>query len=88
MQSVWMKVMGERGRSALYTSCVYMPTNGSGTATIDDSYSLLNPLTPIVHFWASPQTHPLSLVHKQRIGYFSVCYFSVCLWLALYTLRC
>ena len=28
-------------RSALYIGCVYMPTDGSGTAAIDDSYSLL-----------------------------------------------
>ena len=27
-----------------------------------------NPLTPIVHFWTTPQTHPLSLAHKQCIG--------------------
>ena len=36
-----MKVRGQRGRSALYIGCVYIPTDGSGTATIDDSYSLL-----------------------------------------------
>ena len=40
-ESVWMKVRGERGRAALYIGCVYMPTDGSGTATIDDSYNLL-----------------------------------------------
>ena len=40
-ESVWMKVRGERGRSALYIGCVYMPTDGSGIATIDDSYNLL-----------------------------------------------
>ena len=40
-ESVWMKVRGERGRSAMYIGCVYMPIDGSGTATIDDSYSLL-----------------------------------------------
>ena len=39
-ESVWMKVRGERGRSALYIGCVYMPTDGSGIATIDDSYNL------------------------------------------------
>ena len=33
-ESVWMKVRGERGRSALYIGCVYMPTDGSGIATI------------------------------------------------------
>ena len=27
-ESVWMKVRDERGRSALYTCCVYMPTDG------------------------------------------------------------
>ena len=36
-----MKVRGERGRSALYIGCVYMPTDGSGIAAIDDSYNLL-----------------------------------------------
>ena len=35
-----MKVRGERGRSALYIGCVCMPTDGSGIATIDDSYNL------------------------------------------------
>ena len=40
-ESVWMKVRGERGRSALYIGCVYMSTNGSGIATIDDSCNLL-----------------------------------------------
>ena len=40
-ESVWMKVRGERGRSALYIDCVYMPTDGSGIATVDDSYNLL-----------------------------------------------
>ena len=39
-ESVWMKVRGERGRSALYIGCVYMPTDGSGIATMDDSYNL------------------------------------------------
>ena len=40
-EGVWMKVRGERGRSALYIGCVYMPTDGSGKATIEDSYNLL-----------------------------------------------
>ena len=40
-ESVWMKVRGERRRSALYIGCVYMPTDCTGTATIDDSYNLL-----------------------------------------------
>ena len=26
-ESVWKKVRGERGRSALYIGCVYMPTD-------------------------------------------------------------
>ena len=39
-ESVWMKVRGERGKSALYIGCVCMPTDGSGIATIDDSYNL------------------------------------------------
>ena len=43
VESVWMKVRGERGRSALYIGCVfmYMPTDGSCIVTNDDSYSLL-----------------------------------------------
>ena len=40
-ESVWMKVRGERERSALYIGCVYMLTDGSGIATIDESYNLL-----------------------------------------------
>ena len=40
-ECVCMKVRGERGRSALYIGCVYMLTDGSGIATIDDSYNLL-----------------------------------------------
>ena len=36
-ESVWMKVRGERGRSALYIGCVHMPTD----ATIDGSHNLL-----------------------------------------------
>ena len=43
-----MKVRGERGRSALYIGCVYMPTDGSGIATIDDSYNLLKEDVPTV----------------------------------------
>ena len=39
-ESVWMKVRSERGRSALYIGCVYMPTDCTGTATRDDSYNL------------------------------------------------
>ena len=39
-ESVWMKLRGERGRSAWYIGCVYMPTDGSGIATVDDSYNL------------------------------------------------
>ena len=36
-----MKVGDERGRSALYIGCVYMPIDGTGRATLDDSYNLL-----------------------------------------------
>ena len=28
-ESVWMKVRGERGRSALFVCCVYLPTDSS-----------------------------------------------------------
>ena len=40
-ESVWMKMRGERGRSALYIGCVYMPTDSAGAAGIDESYSKL-----------------------------------------------
>ena len=40
-ESVWMKVRGERERSVLYIGCVYMPTDGSGIAAIDDNYNIL-----------------------------------------------
>ena len=40
-ESVWMKMRGERGRSALYVGCVCMPTNSTGAAGIDESYSKL-----------------------------------------------
>ena len=37
-ESVWMKV---RGKEALYLCCVYMPTEGSVAAVIEDSYERL-----------------------------------------------
>ena len=40
-----MKVRGEWGRSAFYIGCVYMPTDGIGTASIDYSYSLLKKMS-------------------------------------------
>ena len=33
-----MKVRGGRGKEALYFCCVYMPTEGSAAAVIEDSY--------------------------------------------------
>ena len=40
-ESVWMKVRGGRGKEALYLCCVYMPTEGSAGAVIEDSYERL-----------------------------------------------
>ena len=40
-ESVWMKVRGGRGKEALYLCCVYMPTEGSAAAVIEDSYERL-----------------------------------------------
>ena len=40
-ESVWTIGRGERGRSALYSGCVYIPTDGSGVATIDDREYIL-----------------------------------------------
>ena len=37
-ESVWMKVWGGRGRSALYVGCVYMPTDSTGVAAVDACY--------------------------------------------------
>ena len=34
-ESVWMKVCGERGRSALFECCVYLPTDSSSVAVVD-----------------------------------------------------
>ena len=40
-ESVWMKVRGERGRSALYIGCVYMPTDSTSVAVLDTCYERL-----------------------------------------------
>ena len=37
-ESVWMKVRGGRGRSALYVGCVYMPTDSRSVAAVDATY--------------------------------------------------
>ena len=37
-ESVWMKVRGGRGRSALYVGCVYMPTDSTSVAAVDAGY--------------------------------------------------
>ena len=34
-ESVWMKVRGGRGRSALYVGCVYMPTDSTSVVAVD-----------------------------------------------------
>ena len=40
-ESVWMKVRGGRGRSALYIGCVYMPIDSTSTIGIDGCYERL-----------------------------------------------
>ena len=40
-ESVWMKVRSGRGKEALYLCYVYMPTEGSAAAVIEDSYERL-----------------------------------------------
>ena len=40
-ESVWMKVRCGRGKEALYLCCVYMPTEGSAAAVIEDDYERL-----------------------------------------------
>ena len=37
-ESVWMKVRGGRGGSALYVGCVYMPTDSTSVAAVDAGY--------------------------------------------------
>ena len=34
-ESVWKKVRGERGRSALYIGCVYTPTDRTSVAVVE-----------------------------------------------------
>ena len=36
--SVWMKVRGRRGRTALYVLCVYIPTDSTSVAAVDAGY--------------------------------------------------
>ena len=38
---MWMKVWGERGRSALYIGCVYMPTDSTSVAVVESCYGRL-----------------------------------------------
>ena len=40
-ETVWMKVRGERGRSALYIGCVYMPTDSTSVAVVECCYGKL-----------------------------------------------
>ena len=37
-----MKVRGERGRSALYIGCVYMPTDSTSITVVESCYGRLN----------------------------------------------
>ena len=40
-ESVWMKVWGERGRSALYIGCGYMRTDSTSVAVVESCYGRL-----------------------------------------------
>ena len=40
-ESVWMKVKGGRGSSALYIGCVYMPTDFTNSGSIEGCYEKL-----------------------------------------------
>ena len=40
-ENVQMKVRGERGRSALYIGCVYMPTDSTSVAVVESCYGRL-----------------------------------------------
>ena len=40
-ESVWMKVWGERGRSAMYIGCVYMPTDSTSVTVVESCYGRL-----------------------------------------------
>ena len=40
-ESVWMKVRGERGRSALYIGCVHIPTDSRSVAVGERCYGRL-----------------------------------------------
>ena len=40
-ESVWMKGQDERGRSALYIECVYMPTDSTSIAVVESCYGRL-----------------------------------------------
>ena len=44
-ESVWMKVRGGKGSSALYIGCVYMPTDCTNSASIECSYESLRGCT-------------------------------------------
>ena len=37
-ESVWMKVLSERGREALYIGCVYMPTDSTSISVVDSCH--------------------------------------------------
>ena len=41
-ESVWMKVRGERGRLALCIGCVYMPTDSTNVAVLDNGRQLVS----------------------------------------------
>ena len=40
-ESVWMKVHGGRGRSALFAGCLYMPSESASVAVVDSCYDTL-----------------------------------------------
>ena len=40
-ESVWMKVLSQRGKAALYIGCVYMPTDSTSISVVDSCYERL-----------------------------------------------
>ena len=40
-QSMWLRVKGERGRSAVFLGCVYLPTTCENSSTLEASYDKL-----------------------------------------------
>ena len=41
VESLWLKLRGERGRGALFVGCVYMPTGSASVNFLEECYSKL-----------------------------------------------